>query len=1187
MKWTKKQEQIISHRQGNLLVSAGAGAGKTAVLVERIGQIVMDSCDQSDIDRFLVVTFTNAAAAGMKDRILKRLLEELDNNPDNTHLKRQVQLIPHCSIMTIHSFCIDVIKKNITWIRGLDPGFRVGDEIEVELLLSDALAEVLEKSYSEGSEAFTALVDSYGGIRQDMKLEELITDTYRFIRSMPQPFQWLKNAVDSYKTDTESQPWKEALFHASMDSIDKAKSIYSEICREYEQEVPSPEREKSLAPVRGILQFLDTLNSSPEDIFSSIQAYKMPRMNYGVYKSQPEKKEAVQDMANKGKDLITTKLPGILKFTAISDEMKEIFNERLYPALLGLYNVIVELDRIFMEMKQQRNIIDFSDIEHYALSILEGKEGQVSDAASALKEKYKYIFVDEYQDSNDIQEKIINSVARAVPGNIFMVGDVKQSIYKFRNARPEIFLEKYYSYDTDGDRMKVELQDNYRSSEPIINGINFIFQSLMSKRAGEMDYGKRECLNPSKPNHNPHTLPLPEVNVLYDTQKQLQSQELAEREGDFVAERILELVNNASLWDEKSNALRKVEFRDIVILMRSLKQDSEVFTKALEKKGIPCYGESGPGFYETREIRLMLNLLRVIDNPKQDIPLMGVLTSSIYMFTPRNMAEIRLHNKQDDLFESLLQYSLDGENKKLAKKIIGFLQMLNKWRKEAVYLSIHDLLWDIYIQTDYYNYAAGMPQGDVRRANLDMLLEKSIVYEKGSYQGLFNFLRFIDKMKQKKQDYEEAKILGEGENLVRIMSIHKSKGLEFRIVFLVRLDKQFNKLDMNKPVLLHREFGIGAELIDSDKHMRFNTPMREGIRKKKKAEMIAEEMRILYVGLTRAMDRLYLVGSKKGEPSATPEKKDESFKLPPYESLDGSSYLDWIVSIISRKAGNCWNFKRWDIAGGPVQEKDQPEKIIVAEEINNEEDILTQLNSSFSWQYSEKWRNKMRIRLSVSEIKKEAKLLTGEDEFEAVPDMFPQERVPHIPSFIREDETTISGAYAGTLFHEAISRMDFTMLSSKAKIMKQLKELESKGILPEASNVSLEQLYRFGNSQLCKRMIQGEILRKEEPFILTLTVKELQNMAPQLLPSDMEPRGLSLDNLNENIMIQGIIDCFFVEEKDIVLVDFKTDRMLDDKRRASYQAQLELYALALERIHRKKVKEKLLYMVRHGTVIEF
>ena len=836
MEWTKEQQQAINKNKSNILVAAAAGSGKTAVLVERIINKILN--EKIDIDKLLVVTFTNAAASEMRERILNAIymrerilnaiykkIDESENEEEIQNLQKQVVLLNKASICTIDSFCLDVVRNNFFEID-ISPNFRIADTAEIELLKQEVLDELFEEKYEEKNKDFQKLIKTYTSYRDDTPLKDLILKIYSYISSSPYPKKWLDDAIERFNIKDENLDftktvWGELLIQeikeelqddiAILEAQAKRLSVESDLVL-FQKTI-----ENDVIELKRLFENLDNWNKA-YSIANSVDFITWPRN-----KVDSLEKENAKNVRDQVKKKFKTKVDKI--FVSSSEEAIQDIIE-MYNTLLKLKNLIFEFDELFTKKKKDKNIVDFSDVEHYALQILvrEKEDGthERTDVAQKYMKQFEEIAIDEYQDSNLVQEYILSSVSRG--NNIFMVGDVKQSIYKFRQARPELFLEKYKSYSLENANergLKIQLFKNFRSRENILDFTNEIFKNIMSESLGEIEYTEEEFLNlgaswESKEIKNEiDIIDLKEQEKDYDEENSEEEEiqenlEDIEIEAKFVAKKIEELIDSKyQVYDLKAQKYRDIKYRDIAILLRSTKAKAPIFEKELIEKDIPVYSDMSSEYIDTMEIQTILSLLKIIDNPMQDIPLVTVMRSSIGKFTDNELVEIRLADQHSDFYTTLLKSKLSVSTE-LKGKIERFLNELDKWRKEQEYLSLDELIWK------FLNYMGVLPNGMLRQENLKMLFERAKQYESASFKGLFNFIRFIERLHSSSGDLSSAKMIGENEDVVRIMSIHKSKGLEFPIVFLASSSSQFNLMDLNKDILLDQELGLGVKYIDYD-----------------------------------------------------------------------------------------------------------------------------------------------------------------------------------------------------------------------------------------------------------------------------------------------------------------------------------------------------------------------------------
>ena len=930
MKWTEEQQKVITLRDRNILVSAAAGSGKTAVLVQRILSKIMDPEKPVDIDRLLIMTFTRAAAGEMRERIEKALDQALAADPDNEHLQRQMMLIHTAQITTIDGFCSYVIR-NYFHLIGLDPGYRTADEGELKLLQEDVLKELFEDYYAEGDEKFTAFVECYAAGKSDEGLKEHVLDLYNASMSNPWPDEWLDGCVANYQLDPEKgiagTPW----FHYLWDIVDSALKEAGELAENAMEICMEPEGpdlyqdalQSDLLLIRKLQEL--SVKQDYDEMTRNLQNLSFARLS-------GKKMEGVSDqLKNLVKDIREDE-KGILKdlgskyFQCTLEELTELTQASAEPL-----KMLVKLTRDFTERfslkKREKNVLDFSDMEHFALDILLKKDGDTytpSQAARELSEKYDEVMLDEYQDSNLVQEILMQNVSGWVNDrkNIFMVGDVKQSIYRFRLARPELFMEKYHSYSlTESKEQRIDLHKNFRSRPEVLESVNFIFRQIMGQDLGGIDYDEAAALYPGAsfpegedPEFIKTEVLLVEKDgvILEDNDEADAPENERELEALAIADRIREMVGHDRILDKETGEYRPVQYGDIVILLRSAAGWAETFGEVLGARGIPSYTASRTGYFSTTEVVTLLNYLRVLDNPLQDIPLTGVLRSPIAGCTTEDLAELRIAYPEGMIYECVKAFVeeyrehriMEEEKRRLGEKLSHFMDTVNTLRDMAAYTPVHQLILEVLERTGYGSYAKAMPDGAQRSANLNMLVEKAMEYEKTSYRGLFNFVRYIQKLQQYQVDYGEVNLSGAGESAVQIMTIHKSKGLEFPVVFAAGMGKRFNFRDMNASILIHPELGIGADAILPDKRIIAASLCKQIIRRELLKESLGEELRVLYVALTRAKEKLILcgaVGDLENQIMALSVLRDNKEELISLGMrMRGKCYWDYVLPALAR-----------------------------------------------------------------------------------------------------------------------------------------------------------------------------------------------------------------------------------------------------------------------------------------------
>ena len=1184
-RWTDAQQEAIDNRGRNLLVSAAAGSGKTAVLVERIiGLIIKDNID---IDKLLIVTFTNAAAGEMRERILKAITDEIEKGTDREEdLRRQVHLLNKASITTVHSFCINVVRRNFHLI-GIDPAFRIGDSTETKIIIQEVLEELLEREYEKGHEDYIRLVEGFGGNKNDAKLEEIILRLYSFIQSKPYPEKWLEESVESFNVnmeELEESLWIKTIKDSIFIDLSGARDLITEAI--------------ALAnSINGPITYLDALNSDLNNIDELEKTLKtqdlasfnekLKALTHDTLKRvskdvDEDIKKEVQDLRKKYKeDIIEKSLKSGLLSKDIHQYLREI--NILHPIMKYLYSLIVDFSQMYRERKLEKSILDFNDLEHYTLEILENQE-----VRDNLREKYEYIFIDEYQDSNIVQETIIDRIKR--DNNLFFVGDVKQSIYRFRLADPSLFLEKYnrYSKDDSSSNKRIDLSQNFRSRWEILDGVNYIFKNIMSKDLGEIQYDEDAYLYKGA-EYGPIDDTSIEINLiekqevdLEDIDEELQEMEDVEVEAKVVAQKIKDVIGKKT-YNVKAQKYEDITYKDIVILLRATKNWSSTFTEVFAKEGIPVYADDNSGYFDVLEIKIFLNLLSVIDNKRQDIPLLSVMKSSIGRFTTDELIRIRINNKKGTYFEAIEEY-ISSNNDDLKDKLVKLIDNINYWSEESRYLKMDEFIWRLMLETGYYHYVGAMPGGAQRQANLRILVDRASQFERTSINGLFNFIRFIDKLQGSSGDMGTAKTLSESENVVRIMSIHKSKGLEFPVVICAGLGKNFNLMDTRSDILLHKDLGLGPKFVDIDKRRYTESLPQIAMKKKMKLESLSEEMRILYVALTRPKDKLILVGSIRNIEKEC-NKWCRGTTL--YNLANGKNYLDWILSTLSRHVDGeiLRNTAKIDISEDKIdpvgdsrwkitilnrghilreeaqilKEVDEYKKKLEDFSLDTEPSITDEINRRFTWSYGYEDSTKIPTKLSVSDIKKTS--LSG---FDNIGYNIPS--LVKMPKFL-EGKKPFTKAEQGTIVHFVMQHLDLSLVHNKDSINSQIDKMVLEELITdeEAKVVDVEKVYMFFQSHIGQKILKASKVYREQPFVLRKKASDtLRNIG----------------EFKEDLLIQGIIDCYFEDGEDLVLVDYKTDFIEEtdtEKLINRYKGQLDIYKEALERITKKRVKESYIY----------
>ncbi len=1282
-RWTPEQQQVIDSRGRNLLVSAAAGSGKTAVLVERIIRMVTDRESPVDIDRLLVMTFTNAAAAEMRERIGDALEERLEQNPGDANLERQTTLIHHAQITTIDSFCLSLLREHFNEIR-IDPGFRIGEEGELLLIQTDVMKELLEDYYARSDGRFFRFVDTYASGKADGGLEDYILQVWRFSQSNPWPKEWIETCrreLDGAADDFSETRWMRFL-------TGDVKLQAAELAGQMEEAISISSAEdgpQSYLPT--LLKEAERLHElenakTYEEIHAMLSEPIFDRLSAARAKNiDPEKKERVTAIRNRVKDAVKKMAalyaPGDLEHI-VSDM------EASREPVLMLLELAEEFTARYQAAKEEKNLVDFNDLEHFALRILTGDSPDHTPGPSAdeLAGFYREILVDEYQDSNLVQETLIRCISRERFGepNVFMVGDVKQSIYRFRLARPELFMEKYESYTKEeGTHQKIELHKNFRSRPEVLSGINDLFYAIMTREFGNIPYTEDAALYPGadypaterEGQANTELLLLDTSDPVVDQMDEDRADYTAkEAEARLIAAKIRELtdpVNGFKTWNAKEGRYEPLKRSGIVILLRSMSGWAEEFVSVLNAEGIPAFAESRTGYFTAVEVETVLNMLSLIDNPMQDIPLAGVLRSPIGGLDDEELAVIMAAFKKNPekgqdggLYGAVKMFlkedagsekdpaenraEMDGSvgdrigaeghaegrigaeksaakgaaaerDGRIRRKLSRFRELLSVLRNEAEYLTVHRLLYRIFELTGYYDYVSAMPAGKTRQANLDMLIEKAAAYEKTSYQSLFDFIRYIEKLKKYNTDFGEASRVGENDDTVRIMSIHKSKGLEFPVVFLAGAGKLFNRQDSRGKILIDADLGIATDFFDTEQKLKAPTLKKNVLSRRANLESMGEELRILYVAMTRAREKLIVTAGDKNL-----DNRLEKWKLPagkaPFTCLSAAgSYLDWFL-MAAENTKNSIGISRTQIVDLLAAEtRSQMGKERLRQELarlreTDGDAAAGDIGALIMKPYPYEADTTLHAKMSVSELKERGQFVDdGESDF-----------LPTIPKFMREgkenaggsaigtgktaggsatgdagageavgesvageaDKTAAvrvhaGGTFRGTAYHRVLELLDFKRADTADGIRDQLADIREQGLMPDEALdlIHVGILVRFFRSPLAARMRRADEngkLYKERQFVMGIPAREMDEA-----------------DSDEPVLIQGIIDAWFEEDDGIVLVDYKTDRVPEGGEKIlldRYRLQMVYYSRALSQITGKNVKQTVIYSLSLQKEIE-
>ena len=1146
MAWTKEQQLAIDQRDKNILVAAAAGSGKTAVLVERIKKLVIE--EAVPIDRMLIVTFTNAAAAEMKEKIRKALLEEIEQSPENAStLRTQLALLPRASISTFHAFALDVIRR-FFYRAEIEPGFSICDDAQRTILKEDAMDLLLENWFAADCAEFYEFLNWYSGDRNQEKIRTIIEDAYNVLQSLPYPWQWLDEKIAQLSMDAES------LQQSSL-----MEDIWSFISVSAAQAADFAQRAADTLEEAGLSQMAEKVEqeelSQYLEINGLVQAKDFDGLGERVRHLKTLRLVAKKDEKEDYNQVKEKVAACRKKASSLIGEMKELFFaapfseqvaelQQTAPKAETLRKLLLDFDGIFRAAKAEKKLVDFNDIEHFCLEIL-----QEPQAAEFYRKKFTYIFIDEYQDTNILQEEIISKIKRE--NNLFMVGDIKQSIYKFRLAEPEIFKSKYQRYGSgDANSIKIDLNRNFRSKPVILKEINQIFQGVME------DYDADAMLYPGLSYEGEYSY-LPQIKVVDVSSVDSSDAELANLKNAeleaLAVSRIIQENLGKKFYDHKAGKVREIRLRDIVILMRSVRNYADVFYQILKQSGIESFVDDSEGYFDTMEINVFMNLLSVIDNKRQDVPLISALHSEIFGFSSAELATIRAAHKADSYAEAFFAYAATAETSALAARCQKVLQQLKTWKDMAASMPLGTFIWNLLLETGYYVEIGAMPGGPQRQANLRALVDKAERYSKDRQASLYRFVRYIDAVKQRNVPMGQVKLVGENDDLVRIMTIHKSKGLEFPMVIVSGMGRRLNYTKTGSGVSLHKDIGVAMTRSDYEGHWYRQTLLQRLLQKQVHREEVQEEVRILYVALTRAKDILYMTGTvKDGEHFLAARESGIGGDTMYLSMTENASHLDLIdTRLLSPQTdGDVYRFGNpltWNIFDKQVAGKEQA-------------DILRRLHFVYPYETARRLKSKY----SVTEINRSQP--------------FSQAFAPvlAVPKF-RQGVQTLTAAQRGTVYHGMMERIDFGRAAKEgiSYLKAAAAEMTAKEIFTEEEigAVRLSRIADFFKSSLGKRCAaayEAGVLQRERPFNLQIQME------------------------GETVIVQGIIDCAFEEQGQMVLLDYKTSWIDRDKPfeeeverlRQTYQKQMDIYCDALTKASGKPVREAYLYLFGAGCSIE-
>jgi len=1217
--YTPAQQSAIDTKGCNLLVSAAAGSGKTAVLVERIIRIISDPEKLIDIDNILVVTFTDAAAAEMRmriaDAIYKRLNDESLNNPRlYEHLRKQSLLLNKAQISTLHSFCLSVIRANFFAVS-VDPFFKTADKAESDLLKMQALDNTLEREYKSPDEdgKFYKFYQAFSERGDAEALRDTVIKFYEFLSSIFWQDEWMQKHKNAFAIKCDSLDGTAWWFSIKME-VQTALSGIIATCYEllhiarteafgYDEAI-----ESDIEQIEEMLKVINDETKVFSDIEAAIRSYKPATL-------KAAKGVKVKDSPTHAhvSEIRTGSIKGAMK------KLKDTFflhdETTLINDIKGAYDIIDELCRVtnefkgeYMELKKEKNLLDFNDLEYFCIRCLLDQESTsdniiLSQTAINLREKFEEVMVDEYQDINELQELILQCVSN---NNCFMVGDLKQSIYRFRQAKPELFAEKYklFAYEEGNLDRKIDLSGNFRSSKSIINKVNFLFRQIMTEQYGGTNYSEKEELSGGNVNVNlSNKDPAVEVLIIdisddeesleFDENEDVDDLKSSEIEAIAVANRINGLVNAENplqLFDKKINSLRDVRYGDIAILVRSVKSVSAAFDEVFKKTGIPLHiGAKGENLLDSFEVKVALSFLQVIDNPLQDIAVMAMLYCPVYQVTADEMVQIS--NMSDVLrpgfYNKIISYVENEENQNeiLLEKLKKFINDVSRWQEMALTAPISSILDIILAETGYLNYASVMLKGNERRANLMALKEYAFRYEKSSYKGIFNFIRYIEKLKKSKSADLDMSVLSEDDNVVRILTIHKSKGLEFPIVFVSRTGAAFNRKDESAPLLFNSSLGFGIQYLTvrNDIKYKIDTISRAALKCKARFEDLSEQIRNLYVAATRAEERLIFTGTVKNiERNLNKWQRYEShkeLKLPTHFIAGTNNYLDLIMTAANRheimttdtEIDVSYFTRDYVLSARKAFELNSQDGSLANLLTEEGKEIQINIENKFNWIYPCEADCLVRAKISVSEAKRIYQNLT--ESIDAEP-MFKRSFSPSLPDFMT-GEKRVTGSERGMAIHTVMEHIDLNKHVDVAAIRKLLDELVHKQILSKklASSVPIDKIYNFAKSNLAERMRHSNNVKREVSFIMNVSAHEIY--------------GDDYKKSDQNIIIQGVIDCYFEENGGIIIVDYKSDIGSEAHIKEQYEMQMRLYKEGIKRSTQKEVTECLLYLFESETIASF
>lgn len=1183
MKWSKEQLKAIETQDKNLLVSASAGSGKTTVLIERIIRKLLSGA--VSLDELLVVTFTEASAKEMKQRLRVKLLEKLHEDPQDMHLRRQLMLLPNAHISTFHAFCNRVIRKYF-YLIDADSKYQIGEDMELFLMKDDVLEELFLDLYEAQDANFLRLVDQFTKERSDEELKDIVLKLYDQLRNIPNRIEFEEQVLSYYQNFTSLSDFyfSDELYQSIREEIERAQYYFQTAFRL--ASLPENDHyyqhtfESDIEMVRHLLRSLERKDYH--------QMYRISRdMTFARFNSScsedctEETKKIIKDLRDSGRKVLTELKE---KYFGFQEESQVKFIKENVIIIESLFDLVHAFEERYKAVKRDRGIVDFNDLEEMTLRIFQLNDGN-NEAVNEYQSTFKEILIDEYQDTNSMQEAIITYIAR--PNNRFMVGDVKQSIYRFRHAEPEIFQEKFHSYrkqESDTNQL-INLNANYRSRKEILDFVNFLFMQIMDERIGEIDYDKDAQLKagatyyPSLEGPLIHFAIINQEDVKEQHEEDLDLKKL-EMEAHYVAQQIRELIDQGELvYDKAIDGLRPVRYSDIVILARSVKNEQPIFNDVFKEYQIPLLTHDLPGYFDSIEVLTVTSFLEIIDNPLQDIPLIAVLRSPFYQVGEREFVQItacaKEHRvKSNYFYDKVKNYVKHGKNKVLVDKLSQFLTDLDDYREFSKNEPLTELLYRLYHETNYYDFVKGERGGKQRQANLDLLFDRAKNFEELTNNSLFKFVQLINFLKEQDQDMEQARTVSENEDLVRFMSIHKSKGLEFPIVFVVNLSKRYNARDQREPVLFDKDFGVATSYFDRTYRVSYPSLYQTLIKNQMQRKMLAEEMRLLYVALTRAKERLYLVGTIKSPD--THIRKFTEICFQPNVLIDASlrnvtNYLDLVIMALMRHPVMMDRYDLYfnddektilpivpDVHFDVISEISlDPEMKEVGELPNQDHIDVEEIERQLWFRYPKYQRATHFAKLSVSDLKRLGD--TDSQSYVLQPTQFKK------PRFY--DQTT--AIMRGTVTHQLMQHIDYRKTYQLEDLDALKEELVQKEIISQesASAIDLTDILRFLQQPLVKKMKNADKILKELPFTTLLDASTIYQDYP----------------FTDDVLVQGVMDLLVIFEDKVILIDFKTDRIKDDPRaikrlKKQYSDQVRYYKEAARKLYPNYKVEAMLYL---------